>query len=141
MLRQLPSSPAPQRISSGDSPVAVVHQLQQLCGCRGSALSPGEKPCEPSERWRTQAYYTGGLRGDRPLESEPQRGVSQGFYGLVLPGSCLADQSENWQVYGSRCVGEGWLGVVGRVLLRHEGGGGLSFLHFYQDIFSCIPTS
>lgn len=28
MLRQLPSSPALQRISSGDSPVAVAYQLQ-----------------------------------------------------------------------------------------------------------------
>ena len=49
MLQQLPSSPAPQHISSGDSPVAVVYQLQQLCGCSVSALSPGEKPCEPTE--------------------------------------------------------------------------------------------
>ena len=29
ILWQLPGSPAPQCISSGDSPVAVVHQLQQ----------------------------------------------------------------------------------------------------------------
>ena len=28
MLRQIPSSPALQRISSGDSPVAVAYQLQ-----------------------------------------------------------------------------------------------------------------
>ena len=47
MLRQIPSSPALQRmqcISSGDSPVAVAYQLQQLCGCSWSALLPGEKP-------------------------------------------------------------------------------------------------
>ena len=79
-----------QRISSGNSPVAVVYQLWQLCGCSGSALSPGEKPSEHSGSWRTQVYYAGGLRGDRSPESEPGRRVSQGFYGLCLPGPSLA---------------------------------------------------
>lgn len=78
-------------ISSGDSPVAVVYQLQQLCGCSGSALLPGEKPSEHSESGRTQVYYAGGLRGERSPESEPRRRVSQGFYGLRLLGPCLAN--------------------------------------------------
>ena len=64
MLWQIPSSPALQRISSGNSPVAVVYQLRQLCDCSGSALLPGEKPSEHSESWRTQVYYAGRLRGD-----------------------------------------------------------------------------
>ena len=93
VLRQLPSSPAMQRISSGDGPVAVVYQLQQLCGCSGSALLPGEKPSEHWESWRIQVYYSGALRGDRAPESEPRRRVSQGFYGLPLPGPCLASQT------------------------------------------------
>ena len=141
MSRQLPSSPAPQGISSGNSPVAVVYQLQQLCGCSGSALLPEEKPSEHSESWRTQVYYTGGLRGDRSRESEPRGGVSQGFYELVLPGPYLADQSENWQgnkmrkqVYRSRCGG-GVVGAVGWTLFSHHGRG-LSFLPFYRDFFS-----
>jgi len=73
-------------------------------------------------RFITQVYYTSRLRGDCALKSKPRRGVSPGFYGLVLPGQCLADQSENWQrnrcgseFYRSRCVGEGWLEVVGWV--------------------------
>ena len=78
-----------QRISSGDSPVAVAYQLRQLCGCSGSALLPSEKPSEHSESWRTQVYYPGRLRGDRSPESEPRRRVSQGFYGLRLPGPSL----------------------------------------------------
>ena len=90
LLQQIPSSPVLQRISSGDSPVAVAYQLRQLCGCSGSALLPGEKPSEHSESWRTQVYYAGGLRGDRSPESEPGRRVSQGFYGLRLPGPSLA---------------------------------------------------
>ena len=96
-----------------------------------AALSPSEKPSEHSESWRTQVYYAGRLTGDCSPESKPQRGV----YGLVLLGPCLADQSENCQVYRSRCVGEGWLGIAGRVLLSHHGQG-LSFLHFCRDIFS-----
>ena len=138
LLRQLPSSPAPQCISSGDSPVAVTYQLQQPWGCSVSALSPREKPSEHSESWRTQVYYTGGLRGDGSLESEPRRGVSQGFYGLVLPGPCLADQSENCQVSRCRCVGEGWLGQLAGLCLVIMAG--VSFLHFYQDIFSYTVT-
>ena len=94
MLRQIPSSPALQRISSGDSPVAVAYQLRQLCGCSGSALLPSEKPSEHSESWRTQFYYAGGLRGDRSPESEPGRRVSQGFYGLRLPGPSLTCWTE-----------------------------------------------
>ena len=49
VLQQIPSSPALQRISSGDSPMAVAYQLQQLCGCSGSALLPGEKPSKHLE--------------------------------------------------------------------------------------------
>ena len=67
--------------------MAIVYPLQQLCGCSVSALLPRKKA---SESWRTQFYYAGGLRGDRSLESEPQRRVSQGFYGLCLPGPSLA---------------------------------------------------
>ena len=93
MLRQLPSSPAPRHISFGDSPMAVVYQLQQLCGCSVSALLPGEKPSEHSESWRTQVYYAGGFNGDCSPESEPQRRVSQGFYGLPLPDPCLAGRT------------------------------------------------
>ena len=89
LLRQIPSSPALQRTSSGDSPVAVVYQLRQLCGCSGSALLPCEKPSEHSESWRTQVYYAGGLRRDCSPESEPGRRVSYGFFGLRLPGPSL----------------------------------------------------
>ena len=71
-------------------PHGCSYQLRQLCGCSGSALLPGEKPSEHSESWRTQVYYAGGLRGDRSPESEPGRRVSQGFYGLRLPGPSLA---------------------------------------------------
>ena len=35
----------------------------------------------------------GRLRGDRSPESEPHRRVSQGFYGLPLPGPCLAGRT------------------------------------------------
>ena len=93
VLQQLPSSSALQCISSGDSPVAVVCQLQQLCGCSVSALFSGEKPSEHLESWRTQVYYASGLRGDHSPESEPQGRVSQGFYGLRLQGPCLAGQT------------------------------------------------
>ena len=50
----------------------------------------GEKPREHSERWRTQIYYAGGVRGDSSLESELGRRIPQGFYGLRLPGPSLA---------------------------------------------------
>ena len=70
--------------------MAVAYQLRQLCGCSGSALLPSKKPTEYSESWRTQVYYAGRLRGDRSPESEPGRRVSQGFYGLRLPGPSLA---------------------------------------------------
>ena len=92
LVWQLPSSPTPQGISSSDSTVAVVYQQHNLCGCSVSSLSPGEKPSEHSESWRTQVYHTDGLRGDRSPESEPQRRVSQGFYGLPLPGPCLGPE-------------------------------------------------
>ena len=84
LLGQLPSSPALQRISSGDSPVAVGYQLQQLCGCSGSALLPGEKPSERSERWRTQVYDAGALKRDRSPESEPEEGFPKAFMGCVF---------------------------------------------------------
>ena len=67
-----------------------MYQLQQLCGCSGSALLPGEKLSEHLESWRTQVYYASGLRGDRSPESEPGKRVSQSFYGLCLPGPSLA---------------------------------------------------
>ena len=70
-----------------------MYQLQRLCGRSvpaPAALSPGEKPSECSESWRTQVYYAGGLRGDRSPETKPGRRVSQGFYGRRLPGPSLA---------------------------------------------------
>ena len=129
--------------AAAQQPCTAAYQLwRQPCGCSVSALLPSKKPSERSESWRTQVYYTGGLREDHSLESEPRRGVSQGFYGLVLLGLCLADQSENWQrnkmrkqVCRSRCGGGGE-GAVGWVLLSHHGRG-LSFLPFHRDIFSC----
>ena len=104
-----PAAPWLQYISCSHSPVATVYQLQQLCGCNVSAPAalflPGKKPSEHLESWRTQVYYAGGLRGDGSLESEPQRRVSQGFYGLALffSGSVLGWQywSENRQ--GCNC--------------------------------------
>ena len=109
LLQQLPSSPVLQYISSStalwlqcasssDSPVAIVYPLQQLCGCSVSALLSRKKA---SESWRTQFYYARRLGGDCSLESEPERRVSQGFYGLALLGPCLGDGSEVRQ--GSRC--------------------------------------
>ena len=83
--------------------MAVAYQLQQLCGCSGSALLPGEKPSEHSESWRPQVYDAGGLRGDRSPESEPRRRVSQGFYGLHLPGASLASWTGVTSGQGSRC--------------------------------------
>lgn len=66
--------------------MAAAQQLQrQPCGpsvAAPAALLPGKKPSEHSESWRTQVYYTGGLRR-----------ISQGFYGLALPGPCLAGQT------------------------------------------------
>ena len=70
--------------------MAVVYRFQQLCSCNGSALLLSEKPSEHSESWRTQVYDTCELRGDCSPESEPGRRVSQGFYGLRLPGPSLA---------------------------------------------------
>ena len=90
-----------------------------------------------------QVYYAGGLRGDRSPKSEPQRRVSQGFYGLALPGSCLAGQT---RVRSSKGVDAetslqkqmhegGVVGAIGWTLLSHHGWG-LSFLPFYRDISS-----
>ena len=76
--------------TSSSSSVAAVYQLFYQARNEASTQS-----------WRTQAYYVGGLRGDRSLEPEPQRRDSQGFYGLVLPSLYLADRSEVRQ--GSRC--------------------------------------
>ena len=84
LLRQLPSSPVPQRISSGDSPVSIVYQLQQLCGCSVSALLPSEQPSKHLESRRTQVYYAGGLREDRSPESEPQRGFHKAFMSYLF---------------------------------------------------------
>ena len=92
---------------------------------------------EHSERWRTQVYDAGGLRGDHSPESEPGRRVSQGFYGLCLPGPSLAswtgvtsgkvvDAETNLQ---KQMHGRGLVGAVGQTLLSHHGWG-LSFLHF-----------
>ena len=119
---------AAQHISSGDSPVAVVASSSSSVAAADQRFYPSEH----SERWRTQVYYGRRPRGDRSSKSEPQRGVSQG---LVLPGPCLAGQSEKWQ--SSRCrnkftEADVWGGVVGAVgwtlLSRH--GRGLSFLPF-----------
>ena len=125
-----------QRISSGDSPVAVVYQLQQLCSCSVSALLPGEKPSEHSESWRTQVYYASGLRRDRSPESEPGRRVSQGFYGLLLPGPSLAGWTgvtsgkvvdAEASLQKQMCQG-GVVGAVGWALLSHHGRGLSTFL-------------
>lgn len=121
MLWQLPSSPGLQCVSSSDSPVVVACQFwRQPCSCSVSVLLPSEKPSKHSESWRTQVYYTSGLRGDRAPESEPRRRVSQGFYGLPLPGPCLAgwtgvragkvlDAETSLQ---KQIVGKGWLGPL-----------------------------
>ena len=145
LLPQLSSSPALQRISSGDSHRAVAYQLQQFCGCSGSALLPSEKPSEHSESWRTQVYYAGRLRGDGSPESEPRRRVSQGFYGLPLPGPCLAgwtgvragkvvDVETNLQ---EQMCGEGWLGQLARLCLVIMAGAS----PFYLFIGTFSPTS
>ena len=63
---------------------------------------PAEKPSEHLESWRTQVYYASGLRRDGSPESEPGRRVSQGFYGLLLPGPCLA----SWTGVTSGKVGD-----------------------------------
>ena len=133
-LQQLPSSPA-QCISSRDSPVAVVYQLQQLCGCSRSVLSPSEKPSKHSESWRTQVFYASRLRGDRSPESWARKKSFARLLWATSSGSMLgwSDQSEVRQ--GRRCMGEGWLRAVGWTLLSHHGQG-LSFLPFYRDIFS-----
>ena len=92
--------------------------------------------------WRTQVYYAGGLRGDGSPESEPGRRVSQGFYGLRLPGPCLAswtgvtsgkvvDAETNLQ---KQMCGGGVVGAVGWTLLSHQGRG-LSFLPFFFFFF------
>ena len=61
-----------------------------------------KKSSKHSECWRTQVYYTGRLGGELSPEPEPQRRVSQGFYGLALLGLCLVDWTEVRQ--GSRCA-------------------------------------
>lgn len=68
--------------TSSSSSVAVVDQLFYPARDQASTQS-----------WRTQVYYAGMLRQDRSPESEPGRRVSQGFYGLPLPGLCLAGQT------------------------------------------------
>ena len=123
--------------------MAVAYWLQQLCGCNVSALSLGEKPSEHSESWRLQVYFAGGLRGDGSPESEPRRRVSQGFYGLPLPGPCLAGRTgvRSGEGVGAetssqkQMCGGGWLGAVGWTLLSHRGRD-LSFLPSYWDSFS-----
>lgn len=94
------------------------------------------------ESWRTQVYYAGGLRGDRSPESEPQGRVSQGFYGLVLTGPCLAGRTgkvvDAEAGVQKRMRGGGWLGAAGWTLLWHHGRGVSTFLsgHFllhYKD--------
>ena len=88
-------------------------------------------------------FLCGRLRGDGAPESEPRKRVSQGFYGLPLPGPCLAswtggtsgkvvDVETNLEKQMCVCVAGG---AVGWTLLSHHGGG-LSFLHFYWDVFS-----
>ena len=136
MLQQLPSSLALQRIRSGDSPVAVGYQLQQLCGCNESALLPTRNQASPWRGGEIGFMTPGGLRGDRAPESEPRRRVSQGFSGLHLPGPCLAgwtgvrsgkgvDAETNLQkqIWGGEVAG-----AVGWTLLCHHGWGLATFL-------------
>ena len=134
MLRQVPSSSVPQHISSGDSPVAVTYQLQQLCGCSGSALSPGEKPSEHSERWRTQVYDASGLRGDHSLESEPQEGFHKAFMGQLFRGHAWRTRVRTGKFTEAGVWGRGGQGSWPD--FAQSSWRGLSFLHFYQDIFS-----
>ena len=69
-----------------------------------------------NQSWRTQVYYAGGLRGDCSPESEPRRRVSQGFYGLLLPGPSLAGQTG---------VRSGKVVDVGASLQKQMCGGGM----------------
>ena len=103
-----------------------MYQLQQLCGCRGSALSPSEKPSELSERWRTQVHYAHGLRGDRSRSLSPEEGLHKAFMGFLF--------RVHTDVWG------GVFGAIGWTLRSHCGRWGLSFLPFYRDIFSYRQT-
>lgn len=117
----------------------ITDVSQQLRGCSVSApaaLPPGEKPSEPVESW-TQAYYAGGPRGDRSLESEPPGRVLQGLYGWIFWGLCsvewtgvgtgrIADAEASFQ---KQTDGRGWLGSVGWTLISHHEQGVLPTLH------------
>ena len=95
--------------------MAAAQQLQrQPCGpsvAAPAALLPGKKPSEHSESWSPPVSpHTGGLRR-----------ISQGFYGLALPGPCLAGQTRvrtdrvvisEATLQKQMCVGEAWLGAV-----------------------------
>ena len=122
--------------------MAVVDQLFHPARNQASTRRVGEfrfiTPAGSEE-----IYYASGLRGDCSPESEPRSRVSQGFYGLPPPGPCSASQT---RVTSGKVVdaetslqeqmcGGGVVGAVGWTLLSHHGRG-LSFLHFYWDIFS-----
>ena len=103
------SFPRAQCLTSGLHPEFPL--LWQLPAAQGrsvpapAALSPGEKPSEHLESWRTQAYYTGKLRGDRsPLSGvwAPKKGFTRLLW-ATSAGSMLGwlDQSDVRQ--GSRC--------------------------------------
>jgi len=129
MLRQLPSSP-----------VAAVYHLQPPCSCIESApatLLPGEH----LDSWRTQANYTCALREDRSPESESQKGFHTAFMGYLFQLCAWQTRVRSGKVVDAEASlqmqmhGGGVVGAVGWTLLSHHGWG-VSFLPFYQDIFS-----
>ena len=120
---------------------------RQPCGCSVPASAAlwlqwiSSSTRRETKRALGEMENSGLLRWQSP-ESEPRRRVSQGFYGLPLPGPCSASQT---RVMSGKVVdaetslreqmcGGGVVGAVGWTLLSHHGRG-LSFLHFYRDIF------
>ena len=77
-------------------PCAAAYQLwRQPCGCSVSASAAlwlqwiSSSTRRETKRALGEMENSGLLRWQSP-ESEPRRRVSQGFYGLLLPGPCLA---------------------------------------------------
>ena len=84
LLQQLPSNPALQFISSNDSPVAVVYQLQQLCGCSVSALLPSEKPSEHSRVGELRFIMPAGSEDIALWNLSPKEGFHKAFMGYLF---------------------------------------------------------
>ena len=91
-----------QHISSGDSPVAIVHQLQQLCGCSVSALLSIKKPSKHSELENSGLLCCQAQRRSLSGVSAPKKGFTR-LLGATSSRSMLgwSDRSEVRQ--GSRC--------------------------------------